>query len=131
MKIIQENPVFFDIDETLVLAESNIWDLKRPYAKYVDVIDPLDSVKTISMRIHEPMVRLLKEEKARGSRVIVWSRGGWHWARNVIEALQLDNYVDEVMTKPLVYFDDLDISEWLKYRVYLHPDTPYKKVNNE
>ena len=82
----------------------------------------------IKVGVHEPMVRLLKEESHRGSHIVVWSRGGYEWATNVLKALCIEDYVDQVMSKPSAYFDDKDISEWLKYRVYLKPDTIYKNV---
>jgi hypothetical protein len=57
----------------------------------------------------------------------VWSRGGYEWAANAVRALDLVKYVDEVVTKPMVYFDDKHVTEWLPYRVYLQPEMIYKK----
>jgi len=113
----------FDVDGTLILpltAENAM------HGRKVQVWDSI-SKKYISMVAHEPNIRLLIEEKHRGSLVIVWSRGGYEWAANVIRALDLVSHVDDVYSKPLAYFDDLDISEWLKYRVYLSPETRYKR----
>lgn len=114
----------FDVDGTLVL----------PYEYPKHGIEPpikvYDSVKKlhINMRAHKPMVRLLEEELHRGSLVVVWSRGGNEWASDVIKALGLDHHENLiVVTKPWVYFDDLAIDEWLKHRVYLEPDTIYKR----
>lgn len=115
----------FDVDDTLVLPLS-----KKEYfkgIKAVKVPDPLTPGKFIRMQAHEPMIRLLKEEKHKGSFVIVWSRGGSAWAGSVVEALNLEAYVDLIMSKPLVYFDDLSIEKWLIYRVYLDPKMKYKK----
>lgn len=116
----------FDVDQTLVLEPTKN---DPPDAKYVMVEDPLidDDLRYIRRRIHEPMVRLLREEHQRGATVIVWSRSGWEWARNVLCALGIDyNQRLIVMSKPLVYFDDCDIGEWLKDRVWLDPNFPYK-----
>lgn len=118
--IIKEHTVFFDIDDTLVMHDQN--------GDRLDMVSIKDPVKdrNINLRVNRPMVRLLEEEHQRGSYVVVWSRGGWEWARNVIAALGLEDKVDQVMSKPLAYFDDKPVEEWLKYRVYLLPDTPYK-----
>lgn len=118
-----ENISPFDVDGTLVI--------QRDYAdinqKEVCIRDPLDASRMIIMAIHEPMVRLLKEEAAKGFHIIVWSRGGWGWAEAVVKALDIEQYVNEVKTKPLVYFDDLPVEQWLPYRVFLSPDSKYKK----
>lgn len=122
MKVIaNENTVYIDVDGTLVLPPS---DSSSDY--HVKVYDPIED-KLVRLRVHEPMVRLLKEEYARGSYVTVWSRGGHAWAESVVKALGIKHCVHQVMSKPMSYFDDLPIEEWLRYRVFLSPDTPYKK----
>lgn len=121
MRITKENPIPFDVDHTLIFPT----DPEVPGIK-VQVYDAVTK-KFIIMIANEPMIRLLKEEKHRGSHIKVWSRGGWEWAANVVRALDLVPYVDEVLDKPSVYMDDLDIGEWLKYRVYLPPTTVYKR----
>lgn len=141
--------VMVDVDDTLVMHEeaqkilvpynaSNDsemtlafdWsgdNIKIPSSlQFVDVQDPIEDRK-ITLRINKPMVRLVREEAARGAYVIVWSRGGYQWAKNVVEALGLSSEVKLIMSKPLAYFDDKEVSDWLKYRVYLGPDTIYKK----
>jgi hypothetical protein len=115
-----EHIVYVDVDDTLVLHNP-------PSGEYdhVDVKDPIGN-RVIRLAIHLPMVRLLKEEFSRGSYIVVWSRGGYRWAENVVSALNLQDYVHQVQTKPLVYMDDKDISEWLTYRIYLSPNEKYK-----
>jgi hypothetical protein len=116
-----EDITFFDVDSTLVLPFSS------PHGKLIKILDPVTG-RDVVQRIHEPMVRLLKEADKRGSWVVVWSRGGWEWARNVVEALNLQKEVDQVVSKPLTYFDDKDIREWLPHRVYIEPGTDYKNI---
>jgi hypothetical protein len=121
MKILaKEQIVFFDIDSTLILENqpSSMHDIK--------VEDPLDSTHHVWVQPHTAMIRLLKEEYSRGSTVIVWSRGGYQWAANVIKALGLEEMVNMAMSKPMVYFDDMPIEKWLPYRVYLEPGTKYR-----
>lgn len=118
-KIIKsENVVFFDCDDTLIIGAGP--------GKKIEILDPTGG-PDISTFAHEPNIRLLLEEKARGSFVIVWSRGGYQWANNILTALGLMDRVDLVMSKPLVYFDDTPIEKWLPYRVWLEPNMNYKK----
>lgn len=119
-----EYVVPIDVDGTLII-HGNQTKLRKN-KKHVKVKDRL-SDSDILVLPHNPNIRLLKEEKSRGAHIIVWSRGGFQWAENVIKALDLEKYVDTIVSKPLAYIDDLDVSEWLKYRVYLEPDTHYKK----
>lgn len=120
--VIQEHTVFFDVDDTLILTSGS-----DALESTIQVKDPLDKEHYIAVKKHSAMIRLLKEEAQRGSYVVVWSRGGWEWAQNVVQALDIEQYVDQVMTKPLAYFDDKDIKEWLTYRVYIPPGVRYKE----
>lgn len=125
MKVIRsEYPVPVDVDSTLVMH------MKQPLAhKHEDAIRVRDSAEGgyIYVLPHKPNIRLLKEEKSRGAHIIVWSRGGFQWATDVIKALKLQKYVDIVMTKPLTYIDDVKVSDWMKYRVWLPFEADYKK----
>lgn len=120
-----EQMVFVDVDGTLIIHVDP--DDTSHGLKLLDVLDPVTNSHVI-VGINEPMVRLVKEEWHRGSHVFVWSRGGYAWAANVVKALGLAPCVHFVLSKPLVYFDDLESSEWLKHRVFLDPKTVYKKL---
>lgn len=123
MKIINnENISPFDVDETLVCHDPLTCSNK------VYISDRV-SGKLMLFGINEPMVRLLREEKDRGSYVIVWSRAGHAWASAVVKALELEDCVDLILTKPRVYFDDKPVDFWMKDRVYLEPGTKYKTAN--
>lgn len=118
----RENVRPFDIDGTLIstpypdfLPAANAIPIKCPYTG--DII--------FGVR-NDNNIRLLKEEYYRGSHIIVWSRGGARWAEAVIDALGLRQYVHDAYSKPLSYFDDKDVSEWMKDRVYFGPDERYK-----
>jgi len=119
-----EFPIPIDVDGTLVLeanAENRALGLK-----VISVKDPLTG-GMLTMCAHEPNIRLIKEEHSRGSYLMVWSRGGYAWAAAVVVALNLQDIVNEVMTKPHVYIDDVDVKEWMPSRVYLPPNSRYKK----
>ena len=109
----------FDCDGCLIVdsSESDV---------IIEVVDPVTG-GTIEVGLNLSMVRLLEEEFQRGSFIVVWSRSGWEWAKNIIEAAELTNKVHLVMSKPLVYFDDTPVENWLKDRVFIGPDVPYKR----
>lgn len=117
-----ERNIFVDVDDTLVMHRA-IND-QHPDAL---VIEDTVEVGEILMQINRPMVRLVKEEFSRGSHITVWSRGGWEWAKTVVDALGLTDHVHLVMTKPYAYFDDKPVEEWFTNRVYLPCEVKYKK----
>lgn len=126
MRIVaNEKTVFIDVDETLVHHISQKYSVAYGH----NTLSVKDTVRggDIRVLINRNNIRLLEEEFARGSYIVVWSRGGHAWATEVVKALGLTKKVHQVMTKPLVYIDDKDVSEWLPYRVYLKPDEIYKK----
>lgn len=115
----------YDVDGTLVIHTPI--DLIPP-GEELDVEDAVTGSK-IRVRINRPMVRLLKESAARGAYVIVWSRGGYQWASDVIKALGLTAEVNLVLSKPLVYFDDLAVESWLPHRVFIDSEANYKQIS--
>lgn len=119
--VTKENVRPFDCDGCLIRELKHSELQADAYVK-----DPL-TMKNIGVKVNKAMVRLLKEEHYRGGYVVVWSRSGWEWAKNIVEALELQEYVHQVMSKPIAYFDDKDVSEWLKDRVFLDFDVKYKE----
>lgn len=113
-----ENVKPFDVDGTLICDKD-----ESDYHIYV--LDPLTK-KNMCVGVNRNMIRLLMEEKQRGAFIIVWSRGGYQWAKNVLNALMLENQVDLVMSKPLAYFDDIPVKKWMKDRVFIGPKEKYK-----
>lgn len=126
MRVVRsERTIFVDVDETLVMHEKPIAASTKDSVLVVCSINAKD---TIEVWKNNPMIRLVKDEHNRGSYIIVWSKGGFNWARAVVEELQLMDYVDLVMTKPFAYFDDKDVSEWMKDRVYIESHIRYKQT---
>lgn len=115
-----ENVRPFDVDGCLIVR-------KEESTETAIVIDPVDITRYIEVGINLPMVRLLEEEFQRGSYIEVWSRSGWEWAYNVIDALGLLEKVHVIKSKPIVYFDNEPVENWLKDRVFIGPDVPYKR----
>ncbi len=120
MKIIKnENVLVCDVDETLIVSTPSK-DLKsRPIWDQV-------TQAFLNVQPHEPHVRLLREEKARGRFIIVWSRGGHAWAEAVVKGLGLLGTVDLIMSKPYAYVDDMPVERWLTERIFIPHDTEYK-----
>jgi len=111
-----------DVDGCLIYSPEG-----TPDERCVDVVDPTNTARTIRQAVNRNMVRLLIEERQRGGYIIVWSRSGWEWARNVVLALGIERHVHEVKSKPLAYFDDTPVKKWMKDRVFIPPDVKYKR----
>jgi len=120
MKVIKnENILTCDVDETLIVSTSDKSLKTRPIWDHV-------TNSFIMVQPHEPHVRLLIEEKARGRFIIVWSRGGHEWAENVVKGLGLVSSVDLIMSKPYAYVDDKPVQDWLYDRIFIPHDMEYK-----
>lgn len=116
MKVIEsEMVVMYDVDDTLVK-----WSDKhtQPHDNAIEFIDPYDGA-SLFLKKHQKHINLLKQHKARGYTVIVWSGGGYRWAETVINTLGLSIHVDVVMSKCMKFVDDLPAEEVLGSRIYL------------
>ena len=110
--------VMFDVDDTLV-----IWDWKAINPDGVGLVyirNPDGNCEELVMP-HDRHIRLLRQFKARGHTVVVWSQGGHAWAENVCKILGIDSIVDIVMDKPNWYVDDLPCEAFMKSPIYLDP----------
>ncbi len=114
------NAVFFDIDGTLVR------EINRDDTTYVKTLNGLsishplrdgESTRRILMGAN---IQLLRDMHARGRFIIVWSAGGYQWAESVVRALGLEQYVHLIIEKPIAYVDDLDASQFMGQRIFLH-----------
>lgn len=99
-----ENRILVDVDKTLITPTQ--YHLKNgiEFNYYGTTVYHKKLYNNIS---------LMKAQKARGYEVIVHSANGWKWAEEVIKVLKLEEYVDEVATKPLKYIDDLPADQWM------------------
>jgi len=120
-EIKSEQIICVDIDSTLLL-----WDAPMLGASYVKFSDPYDGEQKW-VAAHLAHIKILKDRKARGATILVWSQSGHAWAKAAIEALKLEPWVDFVASKPIAIIDDLPASEWLQERIYLSPTSQYGK----
>lgn len=102
-----KNTVFFDVDGTLVLWETDCTpELLEaegiPFKRNVQ--DNLINEFLVPHKVH---IDLLKEFKTKGKVIVVWSQGGTEWAESVIKTLQLESFVDLVVCKPSWWVDDV------------------------
>ena len=106
-----DNTVFFDVDDTLVM-----WDIPEDREHEVIVFESFSYPTRLLP--HLKHIELMKQFKARGHLVVVWSQGGYEWAEAVVNRLDIAKYVDIVMSKPKWIVDDLPASAWTS-RSYL------------
>lgn len=124
MKVVENEQILFsDVDDTLIR-----WDEINPKdGSGITILDPYDD-NVVRLRPHLPHIKLIKDRKARGATIVVWSGGGYKWAEAVVRALELEDYVDYILSKPTVILDDLPLNEAIGHRVYLQPDHNYGAV---
>lgn len=103
----------FDVDKTLISPIKN-----KVFDKAIYIIDPYDNIRRKHF-IHTKHIKLLKDFKARGYHITVWSANGEDWANRIVVALELDKYVDETCEKFIKYVDDLEAKDIMGVRIYL------------
>ena len=106
MKVILEEIVYFDVDKTLVFHHEG-----------TIVVDYYGEPR--HLRPHKEHIAFLKALKARGYHIKVHSNNGAVWAANVVTALQLEQFVDEVLTKPYKIIDDEHPKAWMPKNIYI------------
>lgn len=115
-----ETVVLVDVDETLICWSKTF---KKPGKNKKLFIDPYTKDK-LYLTPHGPHIRLLKQYKARGFAIVVASMAGVLWSQTIVDGLNLNKYVDIVMSKPIKHMDDKeDIKDIVGTRVYLKNDT--------
>jgi hypothetical protein len=105
-----------------------MWDWKSfdPEGKnLISIHNPEANCSELVMP-HERHIQLIRQFKARGHTIVVWSQGGWSWAESVVKTLGIENLVDIVMDKPNWYIDDLPAEAFMRLPIYLHPTNPDK-----
>ena len=123
MKVIENSHIAcFDVDDTLVMWG---WLFKQDPARVITI--PLNGFNN-KVEPNELHIELLRRYKAKGKFIIVWSKSGYKWAEAVVKALDLEQFVDLVMTKPEKYVDDLKADEWMEH-IYKETDGDNSRHN--
>ncbi len=115
--------VFVDVDETLILW--NWKDYTEDITGLISITDPKSGVSEYGLP-HQRHIDLIRQFKARGHTVVIWSAGGAEWAERAVKALGIEKMVDAVLAKPNWYVDDLPAAAYMKKPIYLHPMNPLK-----
>ena len=113
VKFTDKNTAYFDVDDTLIMWVTNMTEEQEKRSVMVE-----DGNNYTFHIPNTPMIEKLKEHKMKGDDVVVWSQGGADWAEAVVIALDLERYVDVILTKPTHYYDDLEIDAWMPKRIY-------------
>ena len=108
----KKSVVAFDVDDTLIM-----WD--KVSDNMVTVTLPGEDGFTETFAVHTSHVQMLKDfKKTCRYTVVVWSQSGHDWAEAVVRALDLEDHVDLVMSKPSRHVDDLTSNHWLGQHIY-------------
>lgn len=121
----------YDCDDTLVRW---IWDqnekevLKDKMLKF-DTTGTGFHMRYVFLVPNEEVINNLKQNKATGGAIVVWSAGGYLWAEEVVKVLGLKDQVDLIMSKPTRYVDDLPCTEWMGKWRKVNTDGTINKEN--
>lgn len=114
MKVIKCNlPVYVDVDETLLIHNKK----RLPHPDNIKIGDSI-------FIPHKPHIEQLKAHSARKHTIIVWSAGGYAWAKTAVKILKLQKYVNVVIEKPRWAMDDLEPNKFIDH--YYIPYDPFK-----
>lgn len=104
--------VVTDIDGTLIRPgddNPHMIHITNPYLK-----------ETYSYIPHLAHINLIKQYKTRGFFIIAWSANGVNHAKSVIQALNLEKYINLVITKPMKAVDDKNnLNDIIGNRVFI------------
>lgn len=112
MQTLQFDRVLFaDCDDTLIT-----FDFPPKYTNRAIMIGP-EGYKRLALPMTKNIEKL-KNARSRGHGVVIWTQGGYAWGKMVVDALQLQNYVDLIVTKPSWIYDDLPVEKWMGPRFF-------------
>jgi predicted phosphatase len=98
-----DNTIAYDVDDTLIMWDKNYL---KPFKGAIEMTCPYDGAVTYH-RPHKRHIDFLKKQHAKGYTILVWSAAGAKWAEAAVKALELEDHVDMIMSKPQKWVDDL------------------------
>lgn len=99
---------YFDVDSTLVYSPS-----ERDLSGFIFDGKGQRNIGGILFESDDYHVQLLKEFKARGFTIIVWSAAGAEWCEKICKEFELSMYVDLCIGKPDWFIDDKPSYEFM------------------
>jgi hypothetical protein len=112
-----DNVAFFDVDDTLIIYNIPV---ERAH-ETMNICIPDRELFSVDCVPHWEHIERLKQHKAWGNGVVVWSRSGYEWAEAVVKAFKLEEYVDLICAKPMYYYDDKSCCKILGEHRYIEP----------
>jgi hydroxymethylpyrimidine pyrophosphatase-like HAD family hydrolase len=100
--------VYCDVDDTLLF-----WDWPTSDTENTITLEPWNDGDKVRLTVNLELIEQLRKHSARGHPIVVWSQGGFLWAKTVVEALGLQKYVSVIMEKPTWVYDDLPCNEFM------------------
>lgn len=123
MKIINsEQLICADVDDTVIIWSDPVTIENE--ANLVQFYDPYEKC-TKWVLSHPAHIKIIKDRKARGATIILWSQSGYEWAVQAAKACGLLEHVDYCASKPVAIIDDKPASAWLQERIFLPSNTKY------
>ena len=127
MKVLKDAPTLYcDVDNTLV-------DITYLTDEDADADEGLilDYYGKVKLTPRFEFIEAVKQAKAAGYTIVIWSGSGTDWASKVVKALHLDKYVDVVVSKPHLIFDDIRTEDLFRDVIHARPslvENPYKFI---
>jgi hypothetical protein len=119
-KLSDKPTLYVDVDDTLVM-----WNAHEAAegAAENDFLNLPSAGEIVTVFPHRPHINILRQFKARGQNVVVWSQGGSDWAETVVKALGIEHLVDAIVTKPNWFIDDIPATVFLpdSNRIWIDP----------
>lgn len=91
---------YFDVDDTLVM-----WEIPDGFEEDLVTVKCREYAELLAPNKYN--IKHLKKLASRGHAIIVWSAGGADWAESVVKALDLEDFVHVVTSKPHYMIDDM------------------------
>lgn len=102
---------YFDVDGTLVL-----WN-KEDHPEAIEFNERGSIHRLVPHKGHIAEIKNLRQKE--GYSIIVWSKRGGEWAKEVVTRLGLTEYVDAAQEKPYKVYDDIAVCEFMPMREYI------------
>ncbi len=109
IKIHNEKVAYVDCDHTLIE-----WSPLKEVAP-LTLVSPKGCHNVYPMQKN---IDLIRELRAVGWEIIVWSQGGVEHAERVVKLLKIEDLVDVIVSKPSLYVDDLPLEQQNLKRVF-------------
>lgn len=121
--------VYVDVDNTLIMTEKDIKAVAEDEGHFLEMKEFLGTVKMrppahqdlMEFYVNNENVELVKHISKMGTKIVVWSKSGYRWAAEAVEQLELEEFVDLIISKPNDIIDDLPAEKFIPKPMWKHP----------